>query len=669
MAQYGQDKRPLKVKTALGADELLLSGFSGLEGVSQLFRFTLDLASENASVDPVGMLRTPATVTMSLADGSEQHLSGLISRFVQSGQRGGLTFYRAEIVPWLWFLSLSSDCRTYQNMTVLEIVEQVFHDLGGGDFQVKCTKGYPKREYCVQYRETHLNFVSRLLEDEGIFYFFEHQDGKHTLVLADTPSAVQPCPGQPKARMATQTEGQEEDVVLTLEREHVVETGKVTLRDYDPLQPGLRIEGAVSGEDRYEMYDYPGNVTKRDEAERYARLRLEAQEAQQQVVRGTANCRGLRSGYRVELTNHYRKDVNQVYQVLEVQHRARAGDYRSGEDGALDYECDFVAMPHTVPYRPPQRAMKPRVAGHQTAVVVGPKGEELWVDKHGRIKVQFHWDRLGTRDEKSSCWVRVSTLWAGKAWGVIHVPRIGQEVVVEFLEGDPDRPLVTGSVYNAEMVPPYALPDNGTQSGVKSRSSKNGATETYNELRFEDKKDAEEIFLQAEKDLTVYVENDEKRTIMRDRLTEIKNHDTRTVKEGDDTTTIEKGNQSITVTKGKQEITVNKDQVVTIETGKHVVTVSKGNQEFVVKMGNQTTTADKGNVTVKASLGKVTIEAMQGIELKVGQSSVKLDQKGVTVAGMMLSMAGQVQTELKGVMTTVKGDGMLTVKGGITMIN
>jgi type VI secretion system secreted protein VgrG len=249
------------------------------------------------------------------------------------------------------------------------------------------------------------------------------------------------------------------------------------------------------------------------------------------------------------------------------------------------------------------------------------------------------------------------------------VPRIGQEVVVEFLEGDPDRPLVTGSVYNAEMVPPYTLPDHGTQSGVKSRSSKDGATETYNELRFEDKTDAEEIFLQAEKDLTVYVENDEKRTVMRDRITEIKNHDTRTVKEGDDTTTIEKGDQSITVTKGKRQITVSKDQVVTIETGKHLVTVSKGNQEFVVKMGNQTTTADKGNVTVKASLGKVTIEAMQGIELKVGQSSVKLDQKGVTVAGMMLSMAGQVQTELKGVMTTVKGDGMLTVKGGITMIN
>jgi type VI secretion system secreted protein VgrG len=303
-------------------------------------------------------------------------------------------------------------------------------------------------------------------------------------------------------------------------------------------------------------------------------------------------------------------------------------------------------------------------------VVVGKAGEEIWTDKHGRVKVQFHWDREGKKDENSSCWVRVSSSWAGKNWGAVHIPRIGQEVVVEFLEGDPDRPLIIGRVYNADHVPPYPLPAEGTRSGVKSRSSKGGGADNFNEIRFEDKKGSEELFVQAEKDLAVHVKNDEKRTVLHDRTTEITNHDTRTVKEGDDTTTVEKGKQTVTVKQGDQVTSVDQgDQSVTIKTGKQVVTLSQGDQQITLKMGNQTTKADMGNVTIKAALGKVTIEAMQAIELKVGQSSVKVDQQGVTIGGMMVKLDGQIQTEVKGVMTTVKGDAMLTVKGGIAMIN
>jgi len=670
MGTYSQDKRPIRAQTALGKDELLLTEFAGSEGVSQLFSYTLDLLSENAAVDPARLLRTPATVTIELPDGGVRHVNGTVSRFAQLGRRDDLTFYRAEIVPWLWFLSLSSDCRIFQNLSVTEIVERVFKDLGYSAFAIRCTGSYPKREYCVQYRETNLAFVSRLLEEEGIFYFFEHEDGKHTLVLADQPSAVKPCPGQASARMAAQAEGQEENVILHLEREHALESGKVTLRDYDPLQPSLRLEGSVSGKEKEELYDYPGDFTAMDQGERYARLRLEAREARQQIVRGSGNCRALASGYRFDLAEHYRKEVNQAYQILEVRHHGRAGDYRSWDTASLDYENAFVCIPHSVPYRPPLVTPRPRVGGHQTAVVVGKAGEEIWVDKHGRIKVQFHWDRLGKKDENSSCWVRVSTAWAGKGWGAIQVPRIGQEVLVEFLDGDPDYPIVIGSVWNGEQAPPYALPANGTQSGLKTRSSKGGATDTFNELRFEDKKDKEEIFLQAQKDLTVSVKNDEKRTVLHDRITEITRHDTRTVKEGDDTTTVEKGKQAVTVKQGNQEIAVDQgDQTVTIKMGKQVVTLNQGDQQVTLKMGHQTTKADMGNITLKAALGTVTIEAMKGIELKVGQSSVKLDQKGVTIGGMMLKLEGKVQTELKGVMTTVKGDAMLTVKGGIAMIN
>jgi len=670
MGTYSQEKRPIKVKTALGADELLLSGFSGAEAISQPFTFTLDLLSKNAAVDPKSVLRTPATVTVVLPGGGQRFIHGIVSRFVQLGQQDDLTFYRAEVVPWLWFLSLSSDCRIFQNLSVLEIVETVFKDQGYSDFEIKCTKSYPKREYCVQYRETHLDFVSRLLEDEGIFYFFRHEEGKHTMVLADSPGAVQPCPGQPSARLGVQAAGPAEDLVTQFEREHVVETGKITLRDFDPLQPALRLEGTVAGAEQEERYDYPGNFTVLDEGERYARLRLEAEEARQHVVRGGGTCRGMQSGHRFDLKEHYRKDVNQAYQLLEVRHQARTGDYRAWDTEPLDYQNTFVAIPHSVPYRPPLRTPRPGPAGHQTAVVVGKAGEEIWTDKHGRVKVQFHWDRKGKKDENSSCWVRVSSLWAGKNWGAVHIPRIGQEVVVDFLEGDPDRPLIVGRVYNADQVPPYALPDQGTQSGIKSRSSKGGGTDNFNEIRFEDKKGSEHVFMQAEKDLTVNVKNDEKRTVLHDRTTEVTNHDTRTVKEGDDTTTVEKGNQTVTVKQGNQVVSVDQgNQTVTVKTGKQAVTLNQGNQEITLKMGNQTTKLDMGNVTIKAAMGKVTIEAMQGIEFKVGQSSVKLDQTGIKIGGMMLKLEGQIQTEVKGVMTTVKGDGMLTVKGGITMIN
>jgi len=659
------------VETALGKDALLLSEFAGAEGVSHLFSYTLDLISEDAAVDPAKMLRTSATVSVELPeDGGTRYLNGVVNRFSQLGQRDGLTFYRAEIVPWLWFLSLSRDCKIYQNLSVTEIVEQVFKDLGYTAFDIRCAESYPTREYCVQYRETHLDFVSRLLEDEGIFYFFEHGDGKHTLVLADRASAVKPCPGLSSARITSQTTAQEEDVIVRLEREDAIQSGKVTLRDYDPLQPSLRLEGTVSGKEQEEIYDYPGDFTVMDEGQRYARVRLEEHEAQQQIVRGAGTCRAMQTGYRFDLKEHYRREFNQSYQILELRQRGRAGDYRAWDGAPLEYQNDFVCIPHSVPFRPARRTPRPHIGGHQTAVVVGKSGEEIWVDKHGRIKVQFHWDRVGKKEENSSCWVRVSTAWAGKGWGAIHIPRIGQEVLVEFLDGDPQHPIVIGSVWNGEQTPPYGLPADGTQSGIKSRSSKDGATDTFNEIRFEDKKDKEEIFVQAQKDMTVSVKNDEQRTVLHDRTTEVTNDDTRTVKEGDDTTTIEQGKQTVTVKQGDQVIGVDKgDQKVTIKMGKQVVTLDKGDQQVTLKMGNQTTKLNKGNVTLKAALGKVTIEAMQGIELKVGQSSIKLDQKGVTVSGMMLKLEGKMQTELKGVMTTVKGDGMLTVKGGIAMIN
>lgn len=664
MGKFSQDDRPFRVDTALGKDELLLQGFTGDEGVSIPFSYTLDLLSEDAAVDAEKLLRTAVTLTLELADGGERVVHGLINRFSQSGQTqtGELTAYRAQVVPWFWFLSLSSDCKIFQNLTALEIVEKVFKARGFSDFEIKCVKPHAKREYCVQYRETDLNFVCRLLEEEGVFYFFRHSKSKHVLVLADDNSAVKPCPTQSKVRMAVQSGGwEEEDVVTALQREHVTHIGKVTLRDYDYLQPSLSLESSVSGKGKEPVYDYPGMFTTLDDGERLARLQLEEREGWQLVVRGESTCRGLETGCRFDLKEHYRSDANDTYFLLQLRQTGRNSDYRAKPDTPAEYRNSFVAIPHKVPFRPPRTAPKPVVQGSQTALVVGKSGEEIWVDKYGRVKVQFYWDRDGKKDENSSCWVRVASTWAGKQWGQIQIPRIGQEVIVDFLEGDPDLPIITGRVYNAEQMPPYDLPANQTQSGVKSRSSKGGGTDNFNEIWMEDKKGSEVILVHAERDLVIEVENDETRDVLHDRITTVKHDDTRTVEEGNDTLTVKQGNQAVEITQGNQKTELGQgSQELTIKMGNQKVELGQGNQELTLKMGNR---------AVKVSLGKIAEEAMQGIELKVGQSSIKVDQTGVTVKGMMVTIEGQVQTELKGLMTSVKADAMLMVKGSMTMIN
>jgi type VI secretion system secreted protein VgrG len=694
MADYSQADRIMRVETNLGDDVLLLESLSGEEGLSMPFLLTLGLLSERSDLKADDLLRSEAVIYLELPGGKERPIHGIIRRFVQLGQteNGEFTRYRAEVVPWLWFLSLSADCKIFQEKSVLEIVEQVFKDQGCSDFRIKCVKSYPKREFCVQYRETHLSFVSRLMEEEGVFYFFEHSGSKHTLVLADDGSAVKQCEVQSTARIAPQPSAlHEEDIVFSIESEHAAHAGTVTLRDFDYLKPTLNLESSVSGDGTEEVYDYtfPGNLITPNDGDRLARLVLEEREQWRELVRGESTCRSFQSGFHFDLEGHYSRSVNKKYQLVQVRHSAKNGAYHTQQGQAeTEYRNSFIAIPHKTPFRPQRVTPKPVVQGSQTAIVVGKSGEEIWVDKHGRVKVQFHWDRDGKKDENSSCWVRVASGWAGRGWGFIQIPRIGQEVIIDFLEGDPDMPLITGRVYNGGMDPPYALPANQTQSGVKSRSSKGGGTDNYNELRFEDKMGEEEILIHAEKDLLIEVENDETHNVEHDRITTITNDETRTVEEGNDAVTITKGKQTLDIKQGDQIVTLGQgDQKVTLNSGNQTLTLKMGNrtvtldkggetvrlkmgdQKTQLDMGNQTTDVKMGNVTTKAALGKVSEEAMQGIELKVGQSSVKIDQAGVTIKGMTIKIQGQIATEVKGMMTDIKGDGMLTVKGGITMIN
>ncbi len=638
MAKFSQANRPMRVDTALPEDELLLEGFSGSEAVSSPFAYTLDLLSENPSVPAAKVLRTPVCVTIKTAKG-ERFVHGVVRSFTQLGRSEDLTSYRAEVVPWLWFLSLSTDCKIFQNLNVPEIVEQVFTGLGYTDFQLKLVKTYPKRLFCVQYRESHLHFVSRLLEEEGIFYFFEHAKGKHVLMLADDNSAVKPCPGQETARMATTPGGwQGEDVVLECECEDAVHTGKVTLRDYDPDQPLLSLESSVVGKEPEEMYAYPGRYTMLEEGERYARLQLEAEEAQRYVIRGASNCGAFQSGYRFELKEHYSREANQPYMLLELRHTARAGDYRSWDSTPIDYQNDFLAIPAKVPYRPFRRTPKPRVWGSQPALVVGKKGEEIWTDKHGRVKVQFYWDRLGKKDENSSCWIRVSQPWAGKGWGSLAIPRIGQEVIVEFMEGDPDLPIITGKVYNADQTPPYDPSKGGVVSGLRSNTHKGKG---YNEMSMDDTAGKEKVTIHAQYDMSTTVEHDDTQKI-------VTGNRTIDIVAGTHTETI-KGDTTINVTAGAQSNTVNKSIDITSKTAYiHL----KAETEIQLEVGSSKLLMDKD--------GKISLT---GVDIGIDGKKI------VVISGGIIHSEAKSEHQTTGAVVLSDGSTTNTIKGGMVMLN
>ena len=670
MPTYTQDERRIRVSTPLGKDALLLQRFTGEEALSTPFLFTLDMASEDDAVDPAALLRKPVCVTVVLPDGSERPIHGRVRRFVQLGRSHALTSYQAEVVPWLWFLSLSSDCRIFQQQSVPEIVEAVFKDHGFTDFQFRTSGTYAKREYCVQYRETHLDFVSRLLEEEGIFYFFEHTAEKHTLVLADATSAIRPCPKQEKAQVRPEGEYHDTDVILACTSELTARTGKVALTDYNFETPSSSLLAASTGKSPEEHFDYPGSYGEREAGDRYARLLLEEREAGIEILRGRGTCRAFQAGYRFTLQDHYRRDLNKQYTIVRVYHGAGSGGYLAAGGDEFDYRNQFEAIPYTVPYRPPHRTPRPVVHGSQTAVVVGPAGEEIYVDKYARVKVQFHWDRRGKKDEKSSCWMRVASTWAGKNWGAIQIPRIGQEVIVDFLEGDPDQPIITGRVYNAEQMPPYDLPANGTQSGVKSRSSKKGAEGNFNELRFEDKKGSEEIYLHAERNWNTIVEvdhtrtvgNDETQTVKRDRTRTVERDEKLTIKrdrtktvEGDEETTVN-GKRTETVGAdekisigGKREETVASDEKITIG-GKREETVASdekitigGKRETSIAMDEKVTAGMNIEGTAGMSLtleAGMSVEIKAGLSLKLsaGASSIEIGPAGVVIKGLPMVM-------------------------------
>ncbi len=577
-----QDGRFLQIDTPLGKDVLLISGFRVRESISQPFVIHVDAVAELTKADQVtgeALIGKKALITVALKEG-ERYFHGMINRLVEGSQgpKERFVHFQLEILPKLSFLANRTDLRIFQAQSVPDILKEMLKDLDV-DFQLK--KPYLPRDYCVQYRETDLNFVSRLMEDEGIFYFFKHEKGVHTMVVADEPESNKPCPVQSLVNYIDEGYADREDTVLEWTVSEELRPGLMTLRDHHFQLPDKNLEvGAPTKIQRenskLEIYDYPGDYAKlsknpdtldqvEKEGPKITHRRMAREETAYEEANGSSNVRTFSSGFRFTLKHRAKKDWNMDWLLTSVQHSAFQSPGYTSIDAAADanaYSNRFTCIPYKIPFLPERVTPKPVVRGPQTAVVVGSPGEEIWPDKFGRVKVQFFWDRLGKKDDKSSCWIRVAQPWAGKNWGFVAIPRVGHEVVVDFLEGDPDQPIIVGSVYNADNMPPYALPGHKTQTGIKTRSADNGGPANFNEIRFEDLKGKEDLYVHAERTFTGEVEADETRTVGGSRTTKIYKDETETVETGDHNLTVSKGNRVATIAEGSDTLFVMKGSVL-----------------------------------------------------------------------------------------------------------
>jgi type VI secretion system secreted protein VgrG len=653
---YTQTNRRIAISTPLGEDALLLRGFTGTEGVSQLFHFDLDLFSEDESIKFQDIVGQNVTLRIFDASGAERHWNGFISRFSQGAHDRRFTTYRAQMVPWLWFLTRTADCRIFQNQKAPDIIQKIFSDLGFQDFELRLYGDFTEREYCVQYRETDFNFVSRLMEEEGIFYFFKHDNGKHVMVLANDPAAHDACPGQETARYDFRGGSLTyEDVITEWRYEEEFRPGAWAQTDYNFETPSTSLAVSVNGKNPYEIYEYPGEYRVRGDGDKLARIRLQEQTVPATVHHGSGGCRHFSCGAKFTLEDHYRDDLNQPYLITAVRHTAtQADDYesRATGDAELTYRNTFECIPFATPFRPLRVTPQPFVQGCQTAVVVGPGGEEIYTDQYGRVKVQFHWDREGKKDENSSCWVRVSHPWAGQGWGAIAIPRIGQEVIVDFLEGNPNQPVIVGRVYNAEQMPPFGMPGGAMISGIKSNSTKGGGG--YNEISLNDTKGTELINIHAQYDQQKKVEHDERVDVGNDRTEHVGNDEKITI-DGNREKTVHK--DETTVVDGNRDETVHKNETIHID-GNREETV-KGDETHSIKGKRSHTVSKSEDVTVMLTR---THNVLVNDMLNVGVA------QEVTVGGAQLITVGAARTKtvIGSEMDTIRGSQTITVKGSVT---
>ncbi len=617
-----QANRPMAVSSPLGEDTLLLRAMTLREPLGGLFEYDLELLSPDASIPFEQVIGENMTVRLRTRHAEPRYFNGYVARFRQTGTTGKLARYQAVLVPWLWLLTRTSDCRIYLDRSAVDIIRDVLGRRQFTHFDVRLTATPPVREQCVQYRETDFQFIHRLMEQEGIYYFFEHDNGHHRLVLADSPGCHSAMPGYeqipyspPDAMLLGQGE-----VVWDWAVEQEIQPGGFAHTDYDFAAPRRSLSTASRGthpamQPALELFDYPGGYRLFGDGEQYARIRAEEIQARSERITGQTNARGLAAGYTFRLEDPPRRDQDRSYLVTSCEYRIENDAYDDGGTPDAEgptYTCRFTAIDAREQYRPPRVTPRPIVQGPQTAMVVGPAGEEIHTDEHGRVKLQFHWDRHGQANENSSCWVRVGQNSAGRNWGALSLPRVGQEVIVEFLDGDPDRPIITGRVYNGDSRPPYPLPARKTVSTTKSNSTPGGGG--FNEIRLEDKKGQEQLFLHAERNYDLRVEHDAKDWVGRDRH-ELVKRDLREQAQGDRHTTVDGDwNQKVGGT-------------LSLTTGADLQ--AKVGQRHALEAGQE--------IHLKAGM-KVILEAGTQLTIKAAGGFVDIGPAGVTIQGTMVKI-------------------------------
>ena len=653
MSEYTQDGRFLSIVTPLAKDELLLTSINGIEAISSLFQFSLTALSQNTDIKPEDLIHK--SVTFTIHDDEKRVFNGYVSHFSFGEiKNNGLREYQLTIVPWTWFLNQNENRRIFQNKNTKDIVSQVFADLGYNDFDFKAEGGNP-REYCVQYGESDLTFVMRLLAEEGYASFFNHDKKKHTLVIVDQMSAYAESP-QSKL---TYSKGNSPDAEINAwQHNYELKKGEWIVNDYNFKEPNKNLisqstsKSKLEKNSQFKHYSYPSQY---DFAlgSKLANARMDAEEASANTISGASSCSSFSAGQFFSLLKHEAKSEMGKYLLLSVHHQASDASYFSSQDGDDQYSNSFSCMPSENMYRPPMVYTRPVMYGPQSALVTGPKGEEIYIDDFGRIKVQFMWDRDGKKDENSSCFIRVMQSFAGNGWGSSFIPRIGHEVIISFLDGDPDRPIVTGSVYNGNNKPPYA---SKTQSGIKTHSTKGGGADNYNEIRFEDKKASEQVYIQAEKNLDTYVKNNETLSVDNDRTKIVKNNETSNIKNnrnktvGKDQTESIGDNKTINVGKNHTE-TIGKNIDISIGEN-HSETIGK-NMSIIVEKDLQETVNGKYIEAVTKEYGlkakTIVLEADKQITFKTGSAQIVMKSNGdITISGKNINVKGSGNVVLKG---------------------
>jgi type VI secretion system secreted protein VgrG len=619
---------------------LIFQSMIGREEIGRPYLFSLELLGTDATLDPDVMLGQPMTVHLELRDGGMRHFHGFVSHFAQTGLRGEYAQYAVTLRPWLWFLTRTTNCRIFQNQTAVSVVKAVFREHGFTDFDESLTESYDVLDYIVQYRETDFAFVSRLLEQEGIYYYFRHGQDKHKLVLCDSYSAHASVLHYAKIPFIPPNPNRDHliDYIDDWRTQYAIQAGAVALKDFDFERPTAKLMQRKAHpnphtKSDYEIYDYPGGYIEGARGDTQALHRIEELNIEYARATGHTNARGVGVGNLLTLSEHPVARLNIEYLIQSAKYELHTHDPRSNSGEVRPvFDCQFGVVESSKPFRAARLTPKPVVGGPQTAVVVGKKGQEIWCDEHGRVKVKFHWDRESEGNENSSCWVRVAQTWAGNGWGSMHIPRVGQEVIVDFLEGDPDRPIITGRVYNGDNPPPYKLPAHQTQSGIKSRSTKDGGPSNFNEIRFEDMKGSEELFMQAEKDKRVLVKHDRSTSVGNDDLLEITQN--RTKKIGKDE---------------KVDVGANRTEKVTVNES---ITIGANRD---LKVGGNSSATVTGNVTRK---------------IAGNESDTVAGNVTQTIAGSrMETVAGAVtQTVAGGITITTPAAVTIAAAAGVTIV-